>query len=381
MGPILPGATIGILGGGQLGRMMALAARTLGYDVHVLDPDPECAARAVADRTITAPFDDEDAAADLARGCDVVTLEIERVAIGSMRAAGAYAPVRPGPWVLDVVQHRGRQKEWLAAHGFPVGAYQVAGSPSELDHAMAAMGGICFIKASTGGYDGRGQMRVDAGADAAEVWRAIGASHCVVEQGLDLAAELSVMVARRPGGEAVVYEPALNHHEEQVLAWSVMPAPVPVEITERAKELGLAIATALDVHGLLGVEMFLTRDGALLVNELAPRPHNSFHHSEMACITSQFEQAVRSVCDLPLGSTEIIRPAALVNLFGDLWLGDQTPPFDRALQLEGVRLNLYGKKVARPGRKMGHLTAIGVTPQDAVARAHAARAALTTKPA
>ncbi|MEP6690100.1 MAG: 5-(carboxyamino)imidazole ribonucleotide synthase [Gemmatimonadaceae bacterium] len=378
MAVVLPGGTIGILGGGQLGRMTALAARSLGYHIHVLDPDPACAAGPVSDRVITASFADAAAAAELARGVDVVTMEIEKIAGASLEAASAHAPVRPSRAVLEVVQHRGRQKDWLASHGFPVAPYRTASTERELFDALAEFHGIRFVKSSSGGYDGRGQLRVDEAVDeraATAIWRELGAAHCVVEQGVALRDEISVMVARRPVGDCAVFPVALNHHENQVLDWSVIPAPIPDDAAAQARAIALRIATELDVIGLLAVEMFRLADGSILVNELAPRPHNTFHHTEQACLTSQFEQLVRAVCDLPLGAVDLVQPVALVNLFGDLWQNGRTPPFDDALRIPGVRLFLYGKE-PRPGRKVGHLSAAARSVDEAIAKARMARAAL-----
>jgi 5-(carboxyamino)imidazole ribonucleotide synthase len=244
---------------------------------------------------------------------------------------------------------------------------------------VAAIGGAAFAKLCTGGYDGRGQARLAVPDEAERAWHAIGERPCVVERALDLEAELSVMVARRPGGEMAVYPPALNHHEQRILDWSVLPGPIPPPVAARATELARGIAEAIGVEGLLAIELFLTRGGELLVNELAPRPHNTFHATERACVTSQFEQHVRAVCDLPLGSTEVVRPAAIVNLLGDLWSGDAPPRLDRALAIPGVRVHLYGKRGARPGRKMGHLSAIGATAEEAVETVRRAKAALTER--
>ena len=369
---VLPGATLGILGGGQLGRMVALAARTLGYHVVVLDPDPHCAAGAVADRVIAARFDDVDAAVELARACDVVTIEIEKIGIPALEAAARVVPVRPGAHVLQVVQDRARQKDWLRRHGFPVGPYWTVRSAAELSAAALLAGPDAFVKSTTGGYDGRGQVRLATLAGADDAWRALGGGPCVVERALPLEREISVLVARRPGGQSVVYPPAWNHHHEGVLDWSVIPAPIPPDVAARAAAIGAGIAESLDVVGLLVTEMFVLGDGTITVNELAPRPHNSFHHTELTVITSQFEQAVRAVCDLPLGSPDVVRPAAIANLFGDLWLEGAAPRWDAALALPGVRVHLYGKS-PRPGRKMGHLGAVGDTPDAAVALAVDAR--------
>lgn len=373
---ILPGATIGILGGGQLGRMTALAARALGYDVQALDPEPDCPARPVVDRCLVASFDDAAAAGELARACDVVTLEIEKIAVASLEEARRHAPTRPGPEVLHIVQDRGRQKRWLAANGFPVGPYREVSSPAEIEAAARELGATALVKASRGGYDGRSQVALTDATAAAQAWTAVGAERAVVERRLELDAEISILVARSPAGEVALYPPALNHHTRQVLDWSVIPAPIDPSVGRNARELARGIAEALSVEGLLAVELFLA-GGELLVNELAPRPHNTFHHTTEACPTSQFEQAVRAVCDLPLGSAEALRPVAVANLFGDLWLRPERPRFEEALRIPGVRLHLYGKRQARPGRKMGHVSAFGETPHDAVERAQLARSRIT----
>ena len=372
---ILPGATLGILGGGQLGRMMALSARSLGYEVHVLDPDPGCPARAVVDHVIAASFDDVDAAAELGRQCDVVTLEIEKVAVPGLRAAAHYAPVRPGADVLEIVQDKGKQKRWLRDHGFPVGPFRDARTAAEVQEAARAFGGRCFVKSARGGYDGRGQVVLESADGAADAFRELGEAPVVVEQSLHLEAEISVLVARSPSGELVVYPPALNHHEDRILEWSLLPGPVSRKVAAEAEEIGRGLAVKLSLEGLLAVELFVVDGDKLLVNELAPRPHNTFHSTQVACVTSQFEQVVRAVCGLPLGSVEVLRPAAIANLLGDA--GGPGAPFDQALAVPGTRLFLYGKRDARPGRKMGHLSAIGATPEEALARVQAAKARLT----
>jgi 5-(carboxyamino)imidazole ribonucleotide synthase len=372
---VVPPATIGIFGGGQLGRMTALAARDLGMRVQVLDPDADCAARPVVDRVVAAKFDDVDGARELARGCDVLTIEIEQIAPAALEAALEHAPVRPGADLLRVVQHRGRQKQWLHDNGFPVGAYAHVDTAEALAAAARDIGPLLFVKACEGGYDGRGQLRFD-GVDAERAWQSLGRRTAVAEQGLDLTLELSVLVARRASGEVVVYPPAVNHHENQVLAWSVLPGELDPAIAREAQSLARGIAERFSLEGLLAVEMFLVRDGRLLVNELAPRPHNSYHASELACPTSQFEQLVRAVCDLPLGVAEPVRPAAIVNLFGDLWADGRQPDFASALDEKGTRLFLYGKRGPRPGRKMGHLAAIGDSAEDALQRVLRAAARL-----
>jgi 5-(carboxyamino)imidazole ribonucleotide synthase len=374
MAAIPPGSTIGILGGGQLGRMTAMAARTMGYNIHVLDPDANCAAAGVADRVVAAKFDDADAAAELARQCDVVTLEIEQIGVDALAAALRHAPVRPSPAILRVIQDRAVQKRWLTDQGIPIGEYHEVRSEADLARAQRELGAL-FVKTCRGGYDGRSQARVQTASEVATAWTSLGGLPSVAEQALDLDVELSVMVARRPSGDVRVYPPALNYHERQILTWSVLPAPLAPAVLEQAEELARRIATGFGLEGILAVEMFLLRDGTLLVNELAPRPHNSFHETEVACATSQFEQLVRAVCDLPLGDPSALRPGAIVNLFGELWESG-SPPFAVALAHPGVRLHLYGKRGARPGRKMGHLSATGATPAEALDRVTAAASEL-----
>jgi 5-(carboxyamino)imidazole ribonucleotide synthase len=366
---ILPGATIGILGGGQLGRMTAMAARSLGYRVQVMDPDPSCPARFVVDACFEGAWDDAKAAADLARGCDVVTLEIEQLSLDSLRAAQRYAPVRPGEALLAIIQDRIVQKEWLAARQFPVGPFRSIRSLDNMRAALDAFSRDCFVKSARGGYDGRSQLRITPrGGEGAELaWRALGQRPSIAEQAIALDREISVLVARTPSGALKSFPSATNHHENQILAWSVIPSSISARMEADAQRIACSLAEKLSLEGILAVEMFVTQDGTLLINELAPRPHNSYHASERSCVVSQFEQHVRAVCDLPLGDTGVIRPAAIVNLLGDIW-HDGEPRFDRALEVDSVRLHLYEKHTPRPGRKMGHLSAIGNTPEEAVKR-------------
>ncbi len=377
---ISPGATIGILGGGQLGRMTALAARSLGYDVHVLDPDPQCAASPLASRIVAAPFDDADAATDLASHCAVVTLEIEQVDRAALEAVSRHAPMRPGAEPVVIIQDRATQKEWLARGGYPVAEFRVVHSEQELADAVAALA-PCIAKTTRGGYDGRGQVRfsLDAARVASplahEAWRALGGRTLVVERELALALELSVMVARHETGDLVTYPPSVNHHDHGILTWSVTPGALDPRVVKEAVALGEAIATSLSIVGLLAIELFLTRDGTVVVNELAPRPHNSFHQTERACLTSQFEQLVRAVCGLPLGAADVAIPGAIHNLLGDIWEAGE-PEWERALAVRGVRLHLYGKRGPRPGRKMGHLSGVGPTAAEALSRVQLAYSAL-----
>ena len=387
---ILPGSTIGILGGGQLGRMTAMAARSLGYRVQVMDPDPSCPARFVVDACFEGSWDDPRAAAQLARGSDVVTLEIEQISMAALLAAAQHAPLRPSPEILGIVQDRIRQKQWLRENGFPLGPYRVIESAADLVEAATGLGGCVYLKRSQGGYDGRGQIKLDWSAPpdspletleerAAAAWSALGEQPCVAEQGLDLEGEISVMAARAPSGEIRAFPAAANHHQDQILVWSMLPASIPQPLEIAARKIAIAMADMLKLEGVLAVEMFLTRGGQLYVNELAPRPHNSYHASERCCVTSQFEQAVRAVCDLPLGDVQIVRPGAIANLLGDLWLDlgpEKEPRFDRALAVPEVRLHLYEKHTPRRGRKMGHLSATADTPEQAVARVLEAKSKL-----
>jgi 5-(carboxyamino)imidazole ribonucleotide synthase len=369
---ILPGATIGILGGGQLGRMTAMAARSLGYRIQVLDPDPACPASFVVDACFQGGWDDAWEAGNMARGCDVVTLEIEQISLASMEAARKHAPMRPGAEILAIVQDRIEQKNWLTKHGFPVGPYRSARSLDELQEAAKALGGPCFVKSSHGGYDGKGQAKIGFNGaatedDVREAWTAVGERACVAERAITLEQEISVMVARSPRGEMKIFPAASNFHENQILAWSVIPATIPVTIEIQARKIAEEIADTLQLEGIMAIEMFLTKDGTLLLNEMAPRTHNSYHASERACTTGQFEQAVRAICNLPLGDVGVVQPAAIANLLGDVWL-DGPPRFDAALAVPGVRLHLYEKERPRRGRKMGHLSGVGATPAQAVER-------------
>jgi 5-(carboxyamino)imidazole ribonucleotide synthase len=376
-----PGGLIAILGGGQLGRMTAMAARTMGYRVRVMDPEARCPASFVAE-TVVGNWDDVAAAQKLVRGADAVTLEIEQIGVDALTEVANLAPLRPGVEPIRIIQDKTLQKTWLAENGFPVGPFRIVRNEEELHHAVKVLAGRVFLKIGRGGYDGRGQARI--GMEAllnrqiiADAWTSIGEKPSVAEQALDLVGEISVMAARNPIGEVRTYPAARNHHENQILAWSVLPSGVSPEIEARAEKLAADIIEKLGIEGLLCVEMFITRQGRLLINELAPRPHNSYHQSERGCVTSQFEQLVRTTCNLPLGDTSLITPAAIVNLLGDVWL-TMTPNFARALAVPGVRLHLYEKRAAKMGRKMGHLSSIGATADEALERVLDAKKRLGT---
>jgi 5-(carboxyamino)imidazole ribonucleotide synthase len=371
---VRPGGLLAILGGGQLGRMTAMAARTMGYRVRVMDPEARCPASFVADETIVGRWDDVDAARRLATGADAVTLEIEQIDVDALTAVASLAPLRPGVEPIRIIQDKTLQKVWLAENGFPVGPFRVIESEAQLHEAVAALGGNVFLKIGRGGYDGRGQARIGMDVPATEgsisaAWKRVGELPSIAEKALDLECEISVMAARSPCGEVCSFPAARNHHENQILAWSVLPAEVPAHLELHAEGLAEAIISKLEIEGLLCVEMFVTLGGELFVNELAPRPHNSYHQSERGCATSQFEQLVRATCNLPLGDTSLITPAAIVNLLGEVWLDrDSEPDLAAALAVPGVRLHLYEKHTPRPGRKMGHLSAVGVTADEALER-------------
>ena len=369
---VAPGGLLAILGGGQLGRMMAMAARTMGYRLRVMDPEAKCPASFVVDETIVGNWDDVDAARRLAMGADAVTLEIEQIGVEALSEVARIAPLRPGVEAIRVIQDKTLQKTWLAEHGFSVGPFAVVKSEADLRDAVQALGGDVFVKIGRGGYDGRGQARIIGGA-IGDAWKQLGERPCVAEKALDLECEISVMAARNPAGQVVTYPAARNHHENQILAWSVLPAGVPDELERRAEEIAAGIVAGLGIEGMLCAEMFVTRTGELLVNELAPRPHNSYHQSERGCVTSQFEQAVRAACNLPLGSTQLITPCAIVNLLGDVWMNSE-PDFSAALSVPGVRLHLYEKLAPRPGRKMGHLSSVDATAGEALERVLTAKA-------
>jgi len=371
-GVILPGNTIGIFGGGQLGRMIAIAAKRMGYRVVVLDPTPDCPAGQVADDEITAPYTDVAAARDLARRCAVVTAEFENVPAETLEAIEPMVPVRPSSRVLRIAQNRIAEKTFLAEHSFPVPNFRPVRSHEELLRAISEIGCPAVLKTATGGYDGKGQVRIEHPDEAERAWERLGKVDCVLEEFVLLEREVSVIVARNLRGEEVIYPVAENTHANHILDTSVMPARIAPELARRAQELAQAIAEALGVVGLLCVEMFVAQDGRLLVNELAPRPHNSGHQTFDAAVTSQFEQLVRAICNLPLGSTELYRPAAIANLLGDLWEGGE-PNWAKALELPEVKLHLYGKTEPRPGRKMGHLTATAETPDEALQKVLEAR--------
>ena len=370
-----PGATLGVLGSGQLGRMFTIAARRMGYRVHTFSPDEDSPTGQVADVEVTASYEDLDALRAFARHVDVVTFEFENVPIEAIDAVEALAPVRPSGVALHTAQQRAREKMFLADRGFPTAPFARAATLDELWDAVAAIGTPAIVKTAAFGYDGKGQHSVTTPADLDHIWAAMGHQEAVVEQRISLQTELSVVAARGLDGDTAIYPLFENRHRHHILDLTTAPAAVPREISKRAQEITRAILEELQYVGVLCVEFFLSTDGELLVNELAPRPHNSGHLTFDAAATSQFEQQVRAICGLPLGSTDLLRPAAMANLLGDLWMGGE-PNWAAACRFTDVKLHLYGKGQARPGRKMGHLTCMAAAVDVAQDRVIAARDAL-----
>ena len=369
---ILPGSTIGVLGSGQLGRMMAIAARKMGYRVRTLSPSEETPTGQVADAEICAEYTDIDAIRAFAQSVDVVTFEFENVPTEAADAAAEIVPVRPSGSALHITQQRAREKSFLALHGFPTTPCDAVHTLDELAVALGQIGTPAIVKTAVFGYDGKGQHRIASIEDAERVWGLIGHQEAVVERVVDFSHELSVVAARGLDGNFAHYGAIENAHRNHILDVSVSPARIDAHVAQEAVHITQSILEELSYVGVLCVEFFLTFDGRLLVNEIAPRPHNSGHFTFDACVTSQFEQQVRAVCGLPLGATTQMRPAAMANLLGDLWVNGE-PDWAGALAVPGVKLHLYGKTGPRIGRKMGHLTALADSVDVALEKAVAAR--------
>ncbi|NBV44091.1 MAG: 5-(carboxyamino)imidazole ribonucleotide synthase [Planctomycetia bacterium] len=371
-GPLPPGARLGVLGGGQLGMMFAMAARRMGYRVEVFSDVADCPAARHCDRLHVVPLDDPAALVGVARGLDALTFEFENVSAAAAGALAAQIVVRPAPAVLHTVQDRGREKAFLVRHGFPVVPHALIRDAAGLEAAVAHVGLPAVLKTAAFGYDGKGQRRVVDRAEVAAAWQALGPGELVLESWVDFIAELSVVAARGADGAIAPFTAVHNRHRHHILDVTTSPAPLPRPVQAEAERLATAVLEALDFVGVGCVEFFLTGDGRLLVNEIAPRPHNSGHLTVEACACSQFEQQVRAVCGLPLGSPRQLAPAAMANLLGDCWAGGE-PDWPAALALPGVSLTLYGKSEPRPGRKMGHLTVVAATVAEAEATVLRAR--------
>ena len=373
---ILPGSTIGVLGSGQLGRMFAIAARRMGYRVHTFSPDSDTPTGQIADEEIIASYDDLDAVRNFARNVDVVTFEFENVSSAAVEAASEFAPVHPGGYVLHTTQHRLREKAFLTNNGFPVAPYKHIKSLADLVAALEIIGCPAVLKTAGFGYDGKGQSKITSLDQASEALETLGNQEAILEAFINFEREVSVVAARGQDGSFVHYGVVANSHVNHILDITVAPAPVAPEIQKEASEITRGVLETLGVVGVMCVEFFLTTDGKLLINETAPRPHNSGHFTFDASVTSQFEQQLRAVCGLPLGSTELLRPAAMANLLGDLWQNDQ-PNWAEACAFPEVKVHLYGKLEPRKGRKMGHLTALAATAEEAEQIVRKARLALT----
>jgi 5-(carboxyamino)imidazole ribonucleotide synthase len=362
---IRPGATIGILGGGQLGRMIALAGRAMGYRFVTMDPTPDAPCGQVADRQIVAPYDDVAAAKQLAGLCDVISYEFENVdaQVAEVLESESYVP--QGSRLLRITQNRIREKNAIQEMGIPVAPFRVVASLADLEQAVRELGLPAVMKTATGGYDGKGQWVLKREDELAEAFDALSraGTELIVEQFVPFQMELSVIAARNPAGELAVFPTAENIHRENILHLSIVPARVSEQVRARAERIARTIVQKLDVVGLLAIEMFLTGDGELYVNELAPRPHNSGHYTMDACVTSQFEQHVRAVCNLPLGATDLLSPVVMVNILGE-HLGAVQERID--VLPRSAKLHLYGKAESRPKRKMGHLNVLAPSVEEAL---------------
>ncbi len=376
---IAPGAWLGLLGGGQLGRMFAMAAQSMGYRVAVLDPASDGPAASVADLHLQGDYLDPGRLRELAERCSGATTEFENVPADSLRFLAGHCAVSPAAECVAVAQDRLAEKTFLARHGFPVAPFAAIGSIEALEDALAGRPALLpgILKASRFGYDGKGQARVADAQAARAALAGFAGEPCVLEAFLPLARELSVVVARGFDGEVRTFPVAENHHQDGILDVTIAPARIPGALAARAREAALGVATALGYCGVLCVEFFVLADGSLVVNEIAPRPHNSGHYTIDACVSSQFDQQVRVLAGAPLGDTAQLAPAVMVNILGEAWQHARgEPDWAAALRDPRVKLHLYGKREPRPGRKMGHLTVLGGSLDDALDRALAIREAL-----
>jgi len=371
---ILPGATLGMLGGGQLGRMFTVAARSMGYRVVVLDPDPQSPAGRIADEHIKAGYEDVTALDRLARACAAVTTEFENVPAATLERLARRCVVRPGSRAVAITQDRIHEKTFLRDHGFATAPFAVIRSTTDLEDRFPDIGGPAILKVARFGYDGKGQAVVRNLIEARAAWKSMKHEPCVLEKKVPLDAEVSVVLARSIDNQVAVYPVSENTHVNGILDVSVVPARVSAARATAAQVMARKIAARLDYVGVLAVEYFISK-GKLLVNEIAPRPHNSGHYTIDVCVTSQFEQQVRTLCGLPLGNTRLLSPVAMVNLLGDLWAGGE-PRWEKLLASAKLKLHLYGKRDARPGRKMGHFCCLAATASRAEREARACRRTL-----
>ena len=370
---IAPGAWLGLMGGGQLGRMFTHAAQALGYNVLVIDPDPLSPAGAAANRQLLAAYDDEEAIAEMARTCAAVTTEFENVPAAALEQLARSLPTRPSAAAVRIAQDRQREKSFFTSGNIAIAPFLMVTTETDCgDIPSTLLPGI--LKTARLGYDGKGQQAVSSAAEVRKAFRVLGGQPCVLEKRVPLAKEISVLIARAAGGKTAVWPVAENRHRHGVLDVTIVPATIDPALGARAHSIGISVAERLDYVGVLCVEMFVTTDGDLLVNEIAPRPHNSGHYTIDACVTSQFEQQCRVLVDAPLGDVRQHTPAVMVNILGDVWFpaeGESTrePDWSAVLADPNAKLHLYGKQEARRGRKMGHVTCLGVSPDAALAGA------------
>lgn len=374
--PILPGATLGLFGSGQLGRMFALAARAMGYRVAVFSPEQNAPASVIADWSVVADYTDLDQVKQFAQKVDVITLEFENISTEAVGLAEQFVPVRPGTHPLHLTQHRVREKQALKDAGLPVTPFRPVSTLEECVAAWEEFGKQAVVKTACWGYDGKGQRKLTPQSDVAALWKELETDDAIVEQWIEYEAELSVVGVRGLDHQFCAYGPLWNRHSNHILDVTSVPGPFSHQIAEQSLEIVQQVMQVLEYVGVGCVEFFLTGQGDLMINEVAPRPHNSGHLTIEAHATSQFEQQVRAICGLPLGSTELLKPAAMVNLLGDLW--EQGPPaWDQALAgmapESSAHLHLYGKTEARMGRKMGHLTVLADSAELATEQAQMAR--------
>ena len=371
-----PGSTIGVMGGGQLGRMFAIAARRMGYRVHTFSPEENGPAAQFSDAATEADYRDENAVRRFAQSVDLITFEFENIPAETIAWCAEQREVRPRSIVLETAQHRLREKTFLSKNNFPVPQFRSVRDRAELESAVEMIGRAAILKTAAFGYDGKGQQSI-ASRDLDEVWETRSGDELILERAIDFEKEISVIVARDPAGTIKAFPVAENIHRNHILDITIVPANIPAGVEKEAIDLASAIAEKLEVIGLLAVEMFVEKNNQVLVNELAPRPHNSGHWSIEGCVTSQFEQHVRAVCGMSLGPVDLLCPAAMANLLGELWQGG-TPNWAAALDIPNVHLHLYGKSEPRPRRKMGHLTALASSRDEAAALVRTARESLCT---
>ena len=362
---ILPGSTLGMLGGGQLGRMFTIAARTMGYEVVVLDPDKESPAGKLATTHICADYADQAALDKIAKSCDAVTTEFENVPASSLETLAKIKPVRPGAKAISIAQDRIHEKNFLKDNGFSTAPFAVINSIEDLQNNISEIGTPAILKVSRFGYDGKGQFGINAESDIEKAWETLEGEACVLEQRMPLDIEVSVVLARGIDGEVVTYPVSENIHEGGILDVSIVPARIDNDLETKVINMAKDIAIALGYVGVMAVEFFIS-NRKILVNEIAPRPHNSGHYTLDACVTDQFEQQVRAVCGLPLGDTRLLSPVVMINMLGDIWHSGKEPQWQKLLDHPNVKLHLYGKREARPGRKMGHFNVLSSNIDDAL---------------